>query len=406
LPVAYRQVAHGGAAVVKVAARAVGAPGRVLFVASAIHVVNDAFFALLYPLLPLIAAEFGLSYAETGLLKTAFSGAASLLQYPAGLLAERWGEFALLLAGNAWVALGLVAMGLAPSFAWLAALAVLGGLGGNTQHPLAASLVARAYPHAGRTAALGTLNFAGDLGKMAGPALVGLAALGLGWRGVLVLVGVLGVLISLAAAFTRGWMPARVPAARPDGATAGPGAIWSASFGLLMLVGILDAATRAAGLTFLPFVLGERGVDAAAISLLFTVIFAGGAAGKFVCGWVGERWGALGVVWATEAVTAAALVLFLGAPLLALLPLALLFGFALNGTSSILYAAVAALVPEHRRARGYGAYYTATQCAAALAPAVYGVLADRAGLPVLFGTMALATLAILPLAGALRHALR
>lgn len=391
---------------VKVAARAVGAPGRVLFVASAIHVVNDAFFALLYPLLPLIAAEFGLSYAETGLLKTAFSGAASLLQYPAGLLAERWGEFALLLAGNAWVALGLVAMGLAPSFAWLAALAVLGGLGGNTQHPLASSLVARAYPHAGRTAALGTLNFAGDLGKMAGPALVGLAALGLGWRGVLVLVGVLGVLISLAAAFTRGWMPARAPAARPDGAIVGPGAIWSASFGLLMLVGILDAATRAAGLTFLPFVLGERGVDAAAISLLFTVIFAGGAAGKFVCGWVGERWGALGVVWATEAVTAAALVLFLGAPPLALLPLALLFGFALNGTSSILYAAVAALVPEHRRARGYGAYYTATQCAAALAPAGYGVLADRAGLPVLFVTMALATLAILPLAGALRRALR
>jgi FSR family fosmidomycin resistance protein-like MFS transporter len=390
--------------VAEVGVRATVAPGRVLFVASAIHVVNDAFFALLYPLLPLVAAEFDLSYAETGLLKTAFSGAASLLQYPAGLLAERWGEFLLLLAGNAWVALGLIAMGLAPGFAWLAALAVLGGLGGNTQHPLASSLVARAYPHAGRTAALGTLNFAGDLGKMAGPALVGLAALGLGWRGVLLLVGGLGVLISLAALTTRGWMPPRAPGITRD--TAPGGAFWSASFGLLMLVGVLDAATRAAGLTFLPFVLGERGVDAAAIGLLFTVIFAGGAAGKFVCGWLGERWGALGVVWATEGVTAAALVLFLGAPGLALLPLALLFGFALNGTSSILYAAVAELVPEHRRARGYGAYYTATQCAAALAPAAYGALADQAGLSVLFSTMALATLAILPLSGPLRRALR
>ena len=61
--------------------------GRVLFIAAALHVCNDAFFAVMYPLMPFIAAELGLSYGEVGLIKTAFTGSSALLQLPAGLLA-------------------------------------------------------------------------------------------------------------------------------------------------------------------------------------------------------------------------------------------------------------------------------------------------------------------------------
>ena len=35
------------------------------------HVVNDGLFVGIYPLLPLVAAELGLSYAQVGGLKTA-----------------------------------------------------------------------------------------------------------------------------------------------------------------------------------------------------------------------------------------------------------------------------------------------------------------------------------------------
>src|SRR5918912_1819733 len=83
---------------------------RVLFVASALHVCNDSFFAVLYPILPFIAAELGLSYSQVGLVKTIFSGSSAVLQLPAGLLAERWGEYALLAWGNGWVAAGVLAM--------------------------------------------------------------------------------------------------------------------------------------------------------------------------------------------------------------------------------------------------------------------------------------------------------
>src|SRR5438105_1433895 len=83
-------------------------PGRVLFIASALHVCNDAFFAVMYPIMPFIAAELGLSYSQVGLVKTVFSGSSALLQLPAGLLAERLGEYALLAWGNAWVGAGML----------------------------------------------------------------------------------------------------------------------------------------------------------------------------------------------------------------------------------------------------------------------------------------------------------
>src|SRR5438309_8907798 len=81
---------------------------RVLFIASALHVCNDAFFAVMYPILPFVAAELGLSYSEVGLVKTVFGGSSALLQFPAGLLAERWSEYFLLIWGNAWVAGGVI----------------------------------------------------------------------------------------------------------------------------------------------------------------------------------------------------------------------------------------------------------------------------------------------------------
>jgi MFS transporter, FSR family, fosmidomycin resistance protein len=93
------------------------------------------------------------------------------------LLAERWGEYALLARGNAWVAAGMLGIAAAGGLPVLLLAVVFGGLGGSVQHPLASAMVARVYGPGRRATALGTLSFAGDLGKMAIPALVGLALL-------------------------------------------------------------------------------------------------------------------------------------------------------------------------------------------------------------------------------------
>src|SRR4051812_50122507 len=64
---------------------------RTLAVAGGAHILHDGFTDLLYVLLPLWQAEFGLGYAEVGLLRSVYAGAMAGFQVPAGLLAERCG---------------------------------------------------------------------------------------------------------------------------------------------------------------------------------------------------------------------------------------------------------------------------------------------------------------------------
>jgi MFS family permease len=373
------------------------------------HVVNDGLFVGMYPLLPLMAAELGLSYAQVGALKTAFSGASAVFQVPAGVLAERFGEQLLLALGTGWVASGLMLLGLGASFWVLIAISLLAGLGGNIQHPVATSVVSRLYEGGRRSTAIGTLNFAGDVGKVAAPIVVGAAAAVYGWRGGFVVLGGLGLLFSvlylIAVPEPSIPAPARAkgeePAAEPGWGIKRPGL-----FAALAIIGMLDAMARGTALTFIPFLLGEKGFDAASMSFYFAVLFGAGAAGKFICGPLADRYGNIATIVVTELVTAGSLLAVLIAPPIAVVAALLPLGFMLNGTSSVLYAAVAGLVDVRRRARGYGLYYTCTLCASAGAPVLYGILGDLAGLQAVFVVLALATALIAPLTLAIGRGLR
>jgi len=381
-----------------------------LATASVLHIVNDAYIAVVYPLLPLIAADLQLSYGQVGLVKAVLSGTGSLFQLPMGLLAERLAvgaELGLLVAGNVWIAFGLVAMALAPSYLLLLGAAGIGGIGGGPQHPLATGLVSRAYERHGRGRAVGMLNFAGDLGKLAGPALAGILAVLHGWRPALTALAVAGLICSVATLATRSQITQAIatsPQSRggPEPHKRGFRERWGIpaprAFALLSIVGMVDALGRGAGLALLPFVLTEHGLNGAEISGIYALIFAGGAAGKFVCGWLGDRVGALSLIWTTEVATAGSIILFIISSGPILMPLALVFGFALNGTSSVLYAATASLIEPERRSRGYGLYYTGVMAAYAVAPAIFGVLADLLSLTTAFTILAVVVLAIVPLA--------
>src|SRR5687768_10216208 len=182
------------------------------------HVVNDGLFAGTYPLLPLVAAELGLSYAQVGALKTAFSGASSVLQVPAGILAERMGEQALLALGTGWVGLGLLLVALTGSYLPLLVANVAAGIGGNVQHPVASAVVSRVFDSGRRATAIGTLNFAGDVGKVLAPLIVGAAAVYGGWRAGFLALGAIGAVFGLGYALL---VPE--PAATTPGTPATPG---------------------------------------------------------------------------------------------------------------------------------------------------------------------------------------
>ena len=374
-------------------------PRRTLVFGSATHVWSDFFFTLIVPLLPLMRddPDLALSYTEVGILKSVFTGSSAVLQVPAGWAAEFTGEFWLLIGGNLWVALGLLLVAVMPTFLLLVVVSFVVGLGGGTQHPLASSMVSRAYDDKGRSTAVGTVNFAGDLGKMAAPAVGGLLADGLGWRGTVRAAGIAGAAFIGALALTR--RAVDIPVADP---TSEPGAELPDEGGnfrgflALSLIGFLDSMARGGSLAFLPFVLEDKGMSFGRISLMLFILFVGGAAGKFVCGWLGERFEPVRLIWWSKGLTAVLLVAVIFAPVQALIPLVLLLGLGLNGTSSVLYATVAGLIPPGRRARMYGYFYTTNEGGSIAAPVLYGRIADVFNLRIAILAMSAATALILP----------
>jgi predicted MFS family arabinose efflux permease len=152
---------------------------------------------------------------------------------------------------------------------------------------------------------LGTFNFSGDLGKAALPAAVALLVAAHPWRHVLWLVAGLGLCgAGVIARFLP--VPAGTPVRRVEARASGPG---RGGFPLLFAIGVLDTGVRMGVLTFLPFLIKAKGGGLRTVGLALALVFLGGAAGKFVCGWLGGRIGVLWAVLLTEGGTAAAILL-------------------------------------------------------------------------------------------------
>jgi MFS family permease len=172
---------------------------------------------------------------------------------------------------------------------------------------------------------------------------------------------------------------------------------------MLSGIGVIDTATRSGFLIFLPFALAAKGSSTAGTGAALALLFAGGAAGKLVCGFIAERLGIVRTVVLTEAATAAGIVAIVFAPLPSCLAVLATLGVALNGTSSVLYATVADLVEPERRSRAYALYYTVTLGASAVAPFVYGVSGDLLGVPITLGIIAAVVLVTVPMCLSLRR---
>lgn len=385
-------------------------PRAVLATAGAMHFVHDGFSEILYVLLPVWAAEFSLSLWQVGFIRTAYTGGMAAFQIPAGLLAERFGERRLLMLGTLVTACAFVVVAsVAASFVPLLLLLTLAGVGSGVQHPLSSSVVAKAYEDGPRRAALGTYNFAGDIGKVSSAALIGLVAAFAGWRIAATGYGAVGiaaavVLVVVLASLDAGSAPERAHVAASDALPAGWGIRDARGFQALSAIGMIDNSTRSGLLTFLPFVLVAKGLSVAGVGGALALVFAGGAMGKFVCGVVAERVGIIRTVVLTEAATSVAIIAILAAPLPVAMLLLVPLGVALNGTSSVLYATVADLVTAERRSRAYGLYYTLTIAASAVGPTVYGVVGDAVGAAATLSLIAVVVLTTITLCLLLRAA--
>ena len=369
---------------------------RTLAVAGTAHALHDGYTDLIYVLLPVWQTEFALGYGMLAALRGLYAGMMAALQVPSGRIAERVDGRIVLAIGTALAAAGYALAGFTGSLLGLCAALAISGAGSSTQHPIASAAVSRAYGASSR-GPLGTYNFSGDLGKAAIPALTSLLLTLMPWRGALWLLSVLGVAV---AATVLLFMPpiARAGRSQPLHTKVGRG---RGGFWLLFAIGVLDSGVRMGLLTFLPFLLKEKGASLPAVGVALSMVFLGGAAGKFVCGWLGARAGVLLTVLATEGGTAACIAGVLVLPLVPLFVLLPVLGLMLNGTSSVLYGTVPELTPPARAERAFALFYTGTIGSGAISPVLYGVLGDWVGTHWATAATAIVALAVYPLAFAL-----
>ena len=378
---------------------------RTLVTASGVHALHDGYTDLLYVLLPIWQAQFGLGYAEIGMLRALYVGAMAGLQLPAGLIAERLGGKVTLAAGTAVAAAGFLVAGIGDGFGALIVALLLAGVGASVQHPIGSSLVARAFEGDGSRAALGTYNFAGDLGKMALPAATAWLVTVAPWQSAMTMLAALGLVGAAAILALLPTAQAPTHAAHAAGAPDRHASAPRHGFPTLMAIGVIDSATRMGFLTFLPFLLTAKGASLPAVGVALALVFTGGAAGKLVCGWLGQHLGVLPSVLATETLTALGIVALLPLPLDACYVVLPVVGMALNGTSSVLYGTVPELVAPERRERAFALFYTGTAGGGAVSPVIYGAFSDATGVPAMMILIAAVALLTLPLAWALRTAL-
>ncbi len=373
---------------------------RSLFSFCAFHFVDDSFTDFIYLFLPFIAAEFNLSFSQVGLLRGVFSGAMSLLQVPLSLMGERIGELMVVGIGTFGLAGGFLLLSRAYTFPviFLSLIVAKGTAAG--QHGLSSSVLSRVFEVSGRRTAMGTYNFSGDMGKVCLPFLLTLMINLWGWRQAITTLSIGGfaagaILWSLAGEKRNS---PRLP--EPEVRLSPEKRGWirdRKSFSALLTIGVIDISVRTALLTFLPFLLLRKGIPITEVGFSLTLLFAGGALGKFACGVLAERLGVIPMVIGTEILTAAGILSLTWSPspwIWFLLPMV---GIVLNGTSSVLYATVAEIIPPASRSRGYGLYYAVTLGSGAVSPMVFGLITDSLGLSVTIMGTALMILLTLPL---------
>lgn len=364
--------------------------------------MDDGYADSIYLLLPFIAAELHLSFSQVGLLKGVFTGAMGLLQVPLSLAGEKIGELNVVATGTFGLAGGFGLLSMAATFPAILLILLFAKGTAAGQHGLSSSVLSRIYEDSGRRAAMGTFNFAGDLGKVSVPFILALLINLFGWRPAVSVVSLGGIAAGVAL-----WALARKTGARapvilkPAEAQPQEKNRWGIrdhkSFSALLTIGMIDISTRTTLLTFLPFLLLRKGIPAPQIGFALSALFAGGAAGKFACGFLAEWFGVIPMVVVTEALTAAGILsLFLvsGNVMWILLPLV---GIFLNGTSSVLYATVAEIISPSGRSRGYGLYYAITLTSGAVAPMLYGLFSDYMGLSFTIVCTGLMPLVTIPL---------
>jgi len=376
------------------------------------HALADGLSASVYVVLPVLAQALNLSYANVGFLRAAHSTAMMLFELPSGLLAERTGERPLLVFGLVCGGTGYLLLSWSADFQSVLLALFVAGLGAAFQHSLNSSLVSKTFEGGDRQVALGAYNAAGDVGKLiATGSLSFLLGAGLAWNAVAFAYGLIAVTGGLVI-FTlyrrlKAGGPPEPPPPEPGEVSAANTAIRDRKgFTALSLIVTLDTAVQDGFLIFIAFIMLEKQVPTGLAAFAVVLTLLGGVAGKFGCGFLAKRLGAVPAFVLVKIATAVGIVaVYFASPIMAFCLLPLL-GIVLQGSSTITYGAVGEFTSNQKRSRGFGIIYSLASLASISAPIGFGYVGDLYGLGIAMLGMAFTVCLTLPACLVLAPALK
>ncbi|MFB6300150.1 MAG: MFS transporter [Halobacteriales archaeon] len=160
-------------------------------------VLMVAFFAtmvarlIISPLVPDIVAAFGISKGAIGLALTGMWAAYAVMQLPAGILADRFGERRIVVVGVGSTTIACILLYLSPGYRLFVVSTLLIGIGAGLYFPAAVALLTGLYENTGQV--LGLHISGGDLAGLVTPVAAATVALQFGWRTALIIGAVVGI---------------------------------------------------------------------------------------------------------------------------------------------------------------------------------------------------------------------
>ena len=361
---------------------------RTIALVSLAHAVSHFFHLILAPLFPWIKIEFGLSYAELGLVMSVFFVVSGIGQALGGFAVDRFGARPVLYAGLGLFMVAAFGLAHSHSYTMLMVFSGVAGLGNSIFHPVDFSILNARIGKERLGHAYAAHGLSGSLGWAVAPIfLVGITQLS-SWRTALMCAGLLAAAALILVIVLRGWLVVELAPAgaaaqgrahvQPEGALdfLKLPAVWFAFLFFLSyavaLGGVQSFATEAARQL--------HDVPVAWAAMCLSVYMVCSAAGIVVGGFLvrdpnrAER--VISVGFGAAALCALAVGLLPWPAFMVPVLMGLMgFGAGLSGPSRDLL--VKRATPPNATGRVYGVVYSGLDVGMALAPTLFGWMMDH-----------------------------
>nr|WP_256836034.1 MFS transporter [Pseudomonas oleovorans] len=273
---------------------------RVIGACALAHLINDLIQAVLPAIYPMLKLNYGLSFAQIGLITLTFQLTASLLQPWVGYHTDRNPKPWLLPAGSLCTLVGILMLAFVGSFPAILLASALVGIGSSTFHP-EASRIARLASGGRYGLAQSTFQVGGNAGTAFGPLLAAAIIIPYGqgnvaWFGLFAAFAIV-VLYGLSRWYRHHLTLFKLKqgGVATHGLSAG-----RVKFALLILALLVFSKYfyMASFTSYFTFFLIEKFDLSVASSQLYLFLFLGAvAAGTFFGGPIGDRIGRKAVIW-------------------------------------------------------------------------------------------------------------